>query len=33
MHDGSIVEQGTVDEVIHAPAHPVTKELLAACQS
>jgi ABC-type oligopeptide transport system ATPase subunit len=32
MHEGTIVEYGIVDEVIHNPSHPVTKELMAACQ-
>lgn len=32
MHEGIIVEYGSVDEVIHNPSHPVTKELMDACQ-
>ena len=30
LHDGIIVEQGTVAEVLERPAHPYTRELLAA---
>ena len=32
MHEGKIVEQGSVEDVIHNPNHCVTKELMAACQ-
>ncbi|MBC8203360.1 MAG: ABC transporter ATP-binding protein [Planctomycetes bacterium] len=32
MHEGKIVEQGTVEEVIHSPKHKTTQELMAACQ-
>ena len=32
MHEGTIVEYGIVGEVIHNPSHPVTKDLMAACQ-
>jgi peptide/nickel transport system ATP-binding protein len=30
MREGRIVEQGSVDEVLRRPAHPYTRELLAA---
>jgi peptide/nickel transport system ATP-binding protein len=30
MYQGKIVERGTVDEVLHRPQHPYTRELLAA---
>ena len=30
LHDGLIVEQGTVTDVLERPAHPYTRELLAA---
>jgi peptide/nickel transport system ATP-binding protein len=30
MHQGKIVERGTVDEVLRHPQHPYTKQLLAA---
>jgi len=30
MHDGRIVEEGSVEAIFRAPAHPVTQELLAA---
>jgi peptide/nickel transport system ATP-binding protein len=30
MHEGKIVEHGTVDEVLRRPRHPYTRELLAA---
>ena len=30
LHDGLIVEQGSVAEVLERPAHPYTRELLAA---
>jgi peptide/nickel transport system ATP-binding protein len=30
MHQGKIVERGTVDEVLRQPSHPYTRELLAA---
>lgn len=32
MHEGKIVEQGTVDEVIHRPSHAVTRDLITAAQ-
>ncbi len=31
MHEGRIVEYGTVEEVIHNPKHAATQELMAAC--
>lgn len=30
MHKGQIVEEGTVDQVVNAPAHPYTRALLAS---
>jgi ABC-type dipeptide/oligopeptide/nickel transport system ATPase component len=30
MHQGGIVERGTVDAVLRRPQHPYTKQLLAA---
>ncbi|WP_300083363.1 ABC transporter ATP-binding protein [Propioniciclava sp.] len=32
MHDGVIVEAGTVDQVLHAPRHPYTAGLVAAAR-
>ena len=29
MHDGTVVERGTVDEILHHPQHPYTQGLLA----
>jgi len=30
MHQGRIVERGEVDRVLRSPAHPYTRQLLAA---
>ncbi len=30
MKDGVLVETGPVEEVLHAPQHPYTRQLLAA---
>ena len=32
MHNGNIVESGSVDEVIHNPKNEITQELLASSQ-
>jgi len=33
MHEGRIVEQGPIDEILDAPAHPFTRELLDAART
>lgn len=30
MHEGEIIEQGTVDKIVQDPVHPVTKQLLTS---
>ncbi|HTV71408.1 MAG TPA: ABC transporter ATP-binding protein [Rhizobiaceae bacterium] len=33
MHDGSIIEQGSTDQVLDAPRHPFTRRLIASIPS